>query len=110
MRSSVILTAFVATLLAASVAEAQAQQPAPPPAPPMSIYTGSFGGGFALTGGNSETKNINLTFNLVRDPKTKSVIKAEALYLRGSQNEVLNLHRSSAKLRYEYNLTNRVFL
>src|SRR5688572_18229026 len=110
MRSSVILTACVATLLAASVAEAQAQQPAPPPAPPTSIYTGSFGGGFALTGGNTETKNFNVSFKLVRDPKTKSVVKVDALYLRGSQNEVLNLHRSSAKIRYEYNLTNRVFL
>src|SRR5688572_31838007 len=107
MRGSVILAAFAAALLAASAAEAQAQQQ--PPAP-MSIYTGSFGGGFALTGGNSETKNVNVTFNLVRDPKTRGVFKAEALYLRGSQNDELNLHRSSAKLRYEHNLTTRVFL
>lgn len=76
----------------------------------MSIYSGSFGGGFALTSGNTDTKNFNLTFSLVRDPKTKNVFKADALYLRGSQNDVLTLHRSSLRLRDEYNLSKRVFL
>jgi putative salt-induced outer membrane protein YdiY len=107
MRSSFVILAGLATALCtAQFTWAQAQQP---PAP-MSIYSGSFGGGFALTGGNTDTTNYNLTFNLVRDPKMKSVFKADALYLRGSQNGELNLHRSAAKARYEYNLTSRVFL
>lgn len=78
--------------------------------PSMSVYTGSFGGGLALTGGNTDTKNFNLTFNLVRDPKTRNVFKADALYLRGSQNDVLSLDRSLVKVRDEYNLSTRVFL
>src|SRR5262245_31095215 len=105
MRSSIILLCLVLTFAASPVA-AQAQQPPPP----MSIYSGSFGGGFALTGGNTDTKNVNLTFNLVRDPKTKNIFKADALYLRASQNDVLTLHRSALKLRDEYNLSKRVFL
>jgi putative salt-induced outer membrane protein YdiY len=107
MRSSFVLAAV---FLMAQVARAQAPQPAQQPAAPMPVYTGSFGGGLALTGGNTDTSNFNLTFNLVRDPKMKSVFKVDALYLRGSQNDELNLHRSAAKARYEYNLTRRVFL
>ena len=106
MRSSFVMAAIAAVVFTAQLATAQAQQP-PAPTP---LYTGSFGGGFALTGGNTDTKNFNLTFNLVRDPKMKSVFKVDALYLRGSQNDVLNLHRSALKLRYEYSLTSRVFL
>jgi hypothetical protein len=44
-----------------------------PPAT-MKVYAGSFGGGFALTGGNTDTKNFNLSFDMVRDPKTKNVV------------------------------------
>ena len=73
------------------------------------LYTGSFGGGFALTGGNSDTKNFNLTFDLVRDPKTKNVIKANASYLRGTQTDVLSLDRTSFNVRDEYALTSRLF-
>jgi|SRR5688572_19504005 len=106
MRSSFVMAAIAAVVCTAQLATAQAQQP-PAPTP---LYTGSFGGGFALTGGNTDTKNFNLSFNLVRDPKMKSVFKVDALYLRGSQNDVLNLHRSALKLRYEYSLTSRWFL
>ena len=106
MRSSFVMAAIAAVVFTAQLATAQAQQP-PAPTP---LYTGSFGGGFALTGGNTDTKNFNLSFNLVRDPKMKSVFKVDALYLRGSQNDVLNLHRSALKLRYEYSLTSRWFL
>ena len=106
MRSSFVMTALAIVHFTVRIATAQAQQP-PAPTP---LYTGSFGGGIALTGGNTDTKNFNFTFNLVRDPKTKSVFKVDALYLRGSQNDVLNLHRSAVKLRYEYSLTSRVFL
>jgi putative salt-induced outer membrane protein YdiY len=106
MPSSVVLSCFAVSLFTTPIAVAQAQQP---PAP-MSVYSGSFGGGLALTSGNTDTKNFNITFNLVRDPKTKNVFKVDALYLRASQNDVLTLHRSSLKLRDEYSLTNRVFL
>ena len=78
------------------------------PAPPQT-YTGSMGGGIALTGGNTDTKNSNLTFNLVRDPKTRNVIKASAAYLRGNQNHVNTLDRTAFNLRDEYTISGRTF-
>ena len=67
------------------------------------------GGGIALTGGNTDTKNFNLTFNLVRDPKTRNVIKASAAYLRGNQNHVNTLDRTAFNLRDEYTISGRTF-
>jgi putative salt-induced outer membrane protein len=78
-------------------------------APPPKTYAGSLGGGIALTGGNTDTKNINLTFNFVRDPKTRNVFKSSATYLRGNQNDVLNLDRTAVNFRDEYTLSGRTF-
>jgi len=104
MRNKCILAAFIFIFFLCPFGIAQT-----PPAP-TPLYTGSFGGGFALTSGNTDTKNLNLAFNLVRDPKTRNVFKADALYLRGSQNDVLNLHRAAVKLRDEYSITKRFFV
>src|SRR5262245_2766083 len=87
-----------------SVATAQA------PAEPTPLYSGNFGGGLALTGGNTDTKNFNLTAAIVRDPKTRNVIKANATYLRGDQNDILNLDRSAFNLRDEYTISGRTFV
>jgi putative salt-induced outer membrane protein YdiY len=106
MRKFPGLTVLFVSVLLCMPAVAQAQQSQPP----MPVYTGSFGGGFALTSGNTDTQNINLAFSLVRDPKTKNVFKTDALYLRGVQNDVLNLQRAAAKVRDEYSLSKRVFL
>src|SRR5205814_3961223 len=76
----------------------------------MPVYTGSFGGGLALTDGNSDTRNFNLAFALVRDPKTRNVVKVNALYLRGSQNKVLSLDRAALVLRDEYKLSGRTYV
>ena len=44
-------------------------------APPEPLWTGSAGAGVALTGGNSDTANYNLTVDLKRDPKTRNLMK-----------------------------------
>jgi putative salt-induced outer membrane protein len=103
MRRNVMLSVVIG-LLGSILAQAQA------PAGPQSIYTGSLGGGFALTGGNTNTRNYNLSFALTRDPKKKNVIKASALYLRGLQDDILNLDRASLNLRDEYTFSTRTFL
>jgi len=105
MRSVLIFSVVVACLFPC-LAMAQAQQT---PAP-MKVYTGNFGGGLALTSGNTDTKNYNLTFSLTRDPKTRNVFKTEALYLRGTQSDILNLERAAVKVRDEYSLSKKVFL
>jgi putative salt-induced outer membrane protein len=80
------------------------------PAEPTPLYVGNVGGGLAITGGNTDTRNFNLTAAVVRDPKTRNVIKANASYLRGDQSDVLNLDRSFFNLRDEYTLSGRTFV
>ena len=45
----------------------------------------------------------------MRDPKTKNVMKGNASYLRGAQNDILSLDRTIIKIRDEYTLSGRTF-
>src|SRR5215813_13583680 len=78
VRHSAVLSVFIAHFLAATTVMAQA------PAEPMPVYTGNIGGGLALTNGNTDTRNFNLTGAITRDPKQKSVIKTSGTFLRGT--------------------------
>ena len=90
---------------------AHAQAPAPAPAaPPAREYSGSFGGGITLTGGNTDTRAYNLSFNHIHERKNGNTDKITALYLRGEQNDVLTLDRASVIFRDEYKLTKKIFL
>src|SRR5436190_7655790 len=80
------------------------------PAAPMPLYTGNVGGGFALTNGNTDTRNFNLTGAIVRDPKTRNVMKANGSYLRGTQSDILSLDRTTINLRDEYSISTRTFV
>jgi len=80
-----------------------------PPAGPPPVWTGSAGLGLTLNRGNTDTTNINLSFDATRDPKQKDVWKMEALYLRGDTNGQLSANRVFAQVRYERNLTPRLF-
>jgi len=83
---------------------AQAQQ-----APPK-VYTGSFGAGYALTGGNTDTSSFNLGFELTRDPKTKNLVKSNGLYLRSDQDNETTADRLRLDARDEYALSQRTFI
>jgi putative salt-induced outer membrane protein YdiY len=83
---------------------------APAQAAPPKIYAGSLGAGLAVTGGNTDTVNFNLTFDLTRDPKTKNVIKANALYLRSNANSETTADRLALGFRDEYSLSKRAFV
>jgi putative salt-induced outer membrane protein YdiY len=96
------------------VAPALAQQPAPlcpcpPPPPPPPVWTGSAGFGLTLNRGNTDTTNVNLSFEAKRDPKTKDVVIFRALYLRGETDGVTSDNRFFMQARYERNLGSRVF-
>ena len=80
-----------------------------PPAGPPPVWTGSAGFGLTLNRGNTDTTNINLSFDATRDPKQKDVWKVEALYLRGDTNGELSANRVFAQVRYERNLSPRLF-
>ena len=75
---------------------------------PVKIYTGNFGAGFALTGGNTDTKSFNLSFEAARDPKTKNLMKANGLYLRSSANDQTNTDLLRLNFRDDYLLSKRV--
>lgn len=103
------LTAGVAALLVVSWASHGWAQQAPPSGPPKGL-SGSAGFGLSFTQGNTDTLTLNATVDSLYDPKTKNVMKWNALYLRGKQNHVLTVNRVSAMFRDENTLTDRMFV
>lgn len=88
-----------------------AQDPAPDPAAaPPKVWSGSFGAGLALTGGNSDTANYNLSFDLTRDPKTRNLMKFSGLYLRGDKDDEATIDRLTLGFRDEYTLSSKTFV
>lgn len=98
--------ALLSMLVFAIPAAAQAPAAAAPP----KIYTGSFGAGLAITGGNTDTRNFNLTFELTRDAKTKNVFKSNALYIRSNANKEATADRLALGFRDEYSLSKRTLM
>lgn len=95
-----------------------AQVPAPaaaepcecvPPPPPPPVWTGSFGAGLALTQGNRDTRNLNLSFDVKRDPKTRTTFKADGLYILATEDGDENVDRGLFSARLEYALRPRLY-
>jgi putative salt-induced outer membrane protein YdiY len=109
VRLSLVLVLF---LLLASAASAQPPAaPAPvPPEPPPPLWTGSAAAGFSMNRGNTDTTNFNLSFEATRDPKTHSVWKFKALYLRGDTGGTATVDRFLADARNERDLAARVYV
>jgi putative salt-induced outer membrane protein YdiY len=112
-----ILAAFSLVLLIAAVpafaqetASEKPMCPCPPPDPPAPALQGSFSAGLALTTGNTDTSSLNLGFNMVYDPKTHSLFKADAYYLRSASDGLATTDKAGASLRYEYKLTERFYV
>ena len=87
------------------------QPPCPCPTTPATppIWTGSAGFGLSLNRGNTDTTNINLSFEALRDPKQKDIWKLQALYIRGDTSGDATADRLFAQARYERTLNKRVF-
>jgi putative salt-induced outer membrane protein len=90
-------------LFLAATAASSAQEP------PPDIWASSIGAGLAITSGNSDTTNINFSFNTKYDPKTRFVFKADALYLRGEADGETQVDKATAAARGEYTLSDRTF-
>jgi len=99
MRNAIAIALFL------SSTAVLAADPPPPPKP----WNSTLGAGLALTSGNTDTKNYNLSFATKYDPKTKFVFKADALYLRGDSNGATLVDKATADARGEYNVSDRVF-
>jgi putative salt-induced outer membrane protein YdiY len=93
-------------LLAMPVSRAFAQNPTQAP---VEIWSGSVGAGFFFTTGNSATSNLNLSFDVVRDPKRRNLIKFSGLYLRGKENDILSKDRIKLNFSDEYTISGNTF-
>ncbi len=102
VRTAVLLLAMLAAGIPA-LAQGQAQAP-------VKALTGNFGIGFALTGGNTDTKSFNLSYEATHDPKTKNVIKSRGLYLRSSSKDELTADSLRLDFRDDYAFAKRVTL
>jgi putative salt-induced outer membrane protein len=105
-----LLAAIAFGLLATNTTISLAQDPAPDPAQPEPVWTGTAGGGLSITGGNTDTTNINLSFDIVRDPKRRNVLRFFGLYLRGDSDDTVITDRLRLGVRDEYTLSERTFL
>src|ERR1017187_5776835 len=74
--------------------------PCPDPPPPPPPLQGSLSAGLSITSGNTDTSAFNLAFNLVYDPKTHGVFKADAFYLRSTTDGEATTDKAAASLRY----------
>ena len=101
-RGSIALFAFI--LVQASTAVAQA-----PPAEPK-IWTIAASAGLALTSGNSDTHTINAAYDITYDPKTRNMVKSDALLLRGETEGTTSANRLSVNVRDEFRIGARTFL
>lgn len=104
MKTTVLISGL-GFLLLTFPAASRAQTPQAPP----KVYTGNFGAGLSVTGGNTDTVNFNLSGQLTRDPKKKNVIKINGLYLRASANKLKTADRLDLGFRDEYTFSRRAF-
>ena len=79
------------------------------PTTPVDPWQSSAGAGVAITSGNSDTTNINLSASTLWDPKSGRLFKAEALYLLGESNGEKQVDKSTANARYESMFQPRAF-
>jgi putative salt-induced outer membrane protein YdiY len=105
MKMMMSIAGFVLLVLALPAAS-QAQAPQAPP----KVYTGNFGAGFSLTGGNTDTATFNLSGELTRDPKKRNVIKLNGFYLRANANNAKTADRLALGFRDEYTFSKRTFV
>lgn len=91
-----IVSSVVCLALTAVAASAQ---DAPPPPPPG--WTGSFGAGYSLAKGNSDTNNINLSFDTKRDTGSPFLFTSTGLFLRGQSDGELDTNRLGLDARLD---------
>ena len=102
----------VAVVIALGAAGTVAAQPAPPPAvppPPPPPWMGNAGFGLSLSRGNTDTTNLNASFEATHDPKTASVWKLKGLYLRGENAGARSVDRLHLEGRNERTLGARTY-
>jgi putative salt-induced outer membrane protein YdiY len=83
-----------------------AQAPADPPKP----WTLTASAGLSLTSGNKETSTVNASYDLTYDPKTRNLVKSDALLIRGKTDGELSTSRFGLSVRDELKIGGRAFV
>ncbi len=96
-------------LVAATPVLAQDTCPCPKEPPPPPAWRTSIGLGFAYTSGNTDTQNLNLTFDVMHDPKSKNVFRSNGLWIRNETDGDLSADRAALTVRDEYTFSGRTF-
>jgi len=78
--------------------------------PPPKPWSGSFGAGLSLTRGNSDTTNINVSYDVKRDPTDHFVFTSKGLFLRGDKDSELTASRLSLEARVDRKFSDRTSL
>jgi putative salt-induced outer membrane protein YdiY len=102
-----LANATAVATVALALGHGQAFGQAPAPAAPAPVWAGSFGAGLALTSGNADTSNLNITAKVTHDPANPHVMTADAFYLRGTNQGDTIVSRSAFNIRDDYALTDR---
>jgi putative salt-induced outer membrane protein len=100
---------FLSAAPAFSQAPPPCECPCPCPEPPPPPLQGSLSAGLAFTSGNTDTSSFNIGFNLVYDPKTHSLFRADGFYLRSANNGSATTDKAAANVRFEYKVTDRIY-
>ena len=103
-----LLTIVLSTLVTAA-APALAQDTCPCPEEPEPGWRANVGFGLAYTTGNTDTQNVNLSFDVTHDPKTKNVFKTDGLWIRNKTDGELSADRAALDVRDEYTFSGRTF-
>lgn len=93
---------------APSVPSTSAPAPAQAPAGPPPLWLVSAGAGLAVTGGNTDTSQINLTYEVKRDGGQNVIYRSAGLYLRGETDSLLTVDRTLLDNRVDRRLTERL--
>ena len=110
MKGSWVGVCVLAGALLAGRGAAEDLCPCPTPTPPPPNWTGSFGGGLGISGGNSDTKSYNATFAVKHDPKGKNVFTSDGLYLRSDNQGQATVDKTALGVRDEYKVGARAFV
>jgi putative salt-induced outer membrane protein YdiY len=94
-------------LLGVAASSAWAQDAPPEPKP---IWSGSFGAGLSLTKGNTDTSNVNVSYEVKRDPDDHFVFTSKGLFLRGDKDGELTASRLGLDARLDRKYSDRTSL
>lgn len=106
MRVSTCVPVLTLPLVLALAGSAHAQTTPPP----HQIWTVNASAGIASTAGNTDTSTINAAYDFVYDPLTKNIVKSDALYLRGKNNDQLAADRLNWNIRDQYRINGRTYV